>query len=36
MLDLDADEIVTPELAQEIAALFEKGEPPYPVYQFIW
>ena len=35
MLDLDADEIVTPELAEEIRALFADGkEPPCPVYTF--
>ena len=34
LLDLDADEIVTPELAQEIQALFANGDPPCPVYQF--
>lgn len=33
LLDLDADEIVTPELAREIAALFENGEPPCPIYR---
>jgi glycosyltransferase involved in cell wall biosynthesis len=34
LLDLDADEIVTPELAAEIRALFANGgEPPCPVYQ---
>jgi glycosyltransferase involved in cell wall biosynthesis len=35
LLDLDADEIVTPELAEEIRALFADGkEPPCPVYTF--
>lgn len=35
VLDLDADEIVTPELAEEIRALFANGaEPPHNVYQF--
>lgn len=35
VLDLDADEIVTPELAAEIRALFANGqEPPCNVYQF--
>lgn len=35
VLDLDADEIVTPELAEEIRALFANGkEPPCNVYQF--
>jgi glycosyltransferase involved in cell wall biosynthesis len=33
LLDLDADEIVTPELADEIRALFANGEPQFPVYQ---
>jgi glycosyltransferase involved in cell wall biosynthesis len=33
LLDLDADEIVTPELAGEIKALFESGAPERPVYQ---
>ncbi|MBB5517772.1 glycosyltransferase family 2 protein [Amphiplicatus metriothermophilus] len=33
LLDLDADEIVTPELAAEIRALFDGGEPPRPVYR---
>lgn len=33
LLDLDADEIVTPELAGEIAALFVGGEPPCPIYR---
>jgi glycosyltransferase involved in cell wall biosynthesis len=32
LLDLDADEIVTPELAAEIRALFAAGPPPRPVY----
>jgi glycosyltransferase involved in cell wall biosynthesis len=35
LLDLDADEIVTPELATEIAALFANGEPPAPIYQMM-
>lgn len=35
VLDLDADEIVTPELAEEIRALFANGEPPRPVYQLM-
>lgn len=35
LLDLDADELVTPELAEEIGALFADGrEPPHSVYQF--
>lgn len=35
LLDLDADEIVSPELAAEIRALFDNGkEPPHSVYQF--
>ena len=33
LLDLDADEMVTPELAAEIHALFAKGEPPARVYR---
>lgn len=33
LLDLDADEIVTPDLAAEIAALFADGEPEAPVYR---
>lgn len=33
LLDLDADEIVTPELAAEIAALFSGGEPARRIYQ---
>jgi glycosyltransferase involved in cell wall biosynthesis len=33
LLDLDADEIVTPELAAEIRALFADGTPPYPIYE---
>ncbi|MGE0595527.1 MAG: glycosyltransferase family 2 protein, partial [Hyphomonadaceae bacterium] len=32
LLDLDADEIVSPELAEEIRALFAGGEPPHRVY----
>ncbi|NHK28312.1 glycosyltransferase family 2 protein [Parvularcula flava] len=32
VLDIDADEVVTPEFADEVAALFEKGEPPHAVY----
>jgi glycosyltransferase involved in cell wall biosynthesis len=35
VLDIDADEIVTPELAAEIRALFANGEPPLPVYQLM-
>jgi glycosyltransferase involved in cell wall biosynthesis len=34
LLDLDADEVVTPELARDIAALFERGEPPKPGWRF--
>lgn len=34
ILNLDADEIVTPELAREITALMEAGEPPLPGYRF--
>lgn len=33
MLDLDADEVVTPEFAAEIRQLFATGEPPCPVYE---
>lgn len=33
LLDLDADEIVTPELAHEIALLFEHGEPQAHVFE---
>lgn len=33
LLDLDADEIVTPELAAEIAALFADGEPSCSIYR---
>lgn len=33
LLDLDADEIVTPELAAEIRALFSGGEPPCNIYR---
>lgn len=33
LLDLDADEVVTPELAAEIAALFAAGEPAAPAYR---
>lgn len=33
LLDLDADEVVTPELAEEIRALFAGGAPPAPVYE---
>lgn len=32
LLDLDADEIVTPELADEIRKLFETGEPATPIF----
>lgn len=32
LLNLDADEVVTPELAQEIRTLFAAGEPPLAVY----
>ncbi len=35
LLDLDADEIVTPELAQEIRDLFAKGEPPRAIYEVL-
>jgi len=33
LLDLDADEIVTPQLAEEIRALFAHGSPPRSIYQ---
>src|SRR5687767_12687213 len=33
LLDLDADEVVSPELAEEIRALFALGEPPRSVYE---
>jgi len=33
VLDLDADEIITPELANSIRALFAAGEPADPVYE---
>lgn len=32
LLDLDADEIVTPELAAEIASLFNDGQPAHQIY----
>jgi len=35
LLDLDADEVVTPELAEEIRAVFAKGEPPAPIYEMM-
>lgn len=33
LLDLDADEIITPALAAEIKALFANGPPPCPIYR---
>jgi glycosyltransferase involved in cell wall biosynthesis len=33
LLDLDADEVVSPELAREIALLFAGGEPALPIYE---
>src|SRR5918998_4766157 len=33
LLNLDADEVVPPELAANIRALFAKGEPPLPAYR---
>lgn len=33
LLDLDADEIITPALATEINALFEAGDPPHRIYR---
>lgn len=35
LLDLDADEVVTPELAEEIRALFAKGEPEARIYELM-
>ena len=35
LLDLDGDEIITPELAAEISALFAKGEPAAPIYELM-
>jgi glycosyltransferase involved in cell wall biosynthesis len=35
LLDLDADEVITPELAGEIRALFANGEPPQPIYELM-
>ncbi|WP_298954584.1 glycosyltransferase family 2 protein [uncultured Methylobacterium sp.] len=33
MLNLDADEVVPPDLAGEIRRLFSAGEPPHPAYE---
>ena len=33
LLDLDADEVLSPALAEEIRALFTAGPPPLPIYQ---
>lgn len=33
LLDLDADEIVSPELADELRALFADGQPEKPIYE---
>jgi glycosyltransferase involved in cell wall biosynthesis len=33
VLDLDADEVVSPELGAEIRALFAAGPPPLPIYE---
>src|ERR671928_1972393 len=33
LLNLDADEVVPPELAENIRALFAAGEPPLPAYR---
>jgi glycosyltransferase involved in cell wall biosynthesis len=33
VLDLDADEVITPDLAREISALFAHGPPPHPIYE---
>lgn len=35
LLDLDADEVVSPELAEEIRALFAFGQPPAPIYELM-
>lgn len=35
LLDLDADEVVTPELADEIRALFAHGAPEAPIYELM-
>jgi len=35
LLDLDADEIVSAELANEIRALFANGAPPFPIYELL-
>jgi len=34
LLNLDADEVVTPELQKEITALLGAGKPPHAVYEF--
>lgn len=34
LLDVDADEVVTPELSREITDLFRDGEPQYRMYRF--
>jgi glycosyltransferase involved in cell wall biosynthesis len=33
LLDLDADEVMSPTLAAEIRALFAVGPPPFPIYE---
>lgn len=33
MLDLDADEVVTPEFAEELKEMFKDGEPPKKIYR---
>ena len=33
LLDLDGDEVVTPEAAEEIKSLFAHGEPPHAIYR---
>lgn len=35
LLDLDADEVVSPELAEEIRALFTEGQPEKPIYEVL-
>ena len=34
LLNVDADEVVSPELAREIGSLFEQGEPAFAAYAF--
>jgi glycosyltransferase involved in cell wall biosynthesis len=35
LLDLDADEVVSPELAEEIRTLFASGQPETPIYEVL-